>query len=100
MKRDSHVEQPAAEPLVGLAGAQVAGLGNSRCGHLIRSVEKQARERALSAFRGVREARLRFPGHVMGVTDEHLRVLKMEKIPFEYLSKAPHGEEEDAPRQP
>src|SRR5437868_2400262 len=100
MKKDSHAEQPAAESLVRLAGAQCAGQGNGLCAHLIRIADQKARERALSAFRGVREARLRFPGHVMGVTDEHLRILKMEKIPFEYLSKAPHGKEEDAPRQP
>jgi hypothetical protein len=61
-------------------------------GYLIRIAAKNDRERALSAFRRVRTARVRFPGHVMGVTEDHLRVLTAAKIAFEYLSKGPHGE--------
>jgi hypothetical protein len=100
MRADRQSRKPPAESLAGTQGADFEGSGNGPCVYLIRIAAKKDRERALSAFRRVRAARVRFPGHVMGVTEEHLHALTMEKIAFEYLSKAPHGEEENATVQP
>jgi hypothetical protein len=62
--------------------------------HLIR-IREQEWERAFTAFLRVPAARVTFPGNVMGVTEQHIRALKEEGIPFEYVSQAPNRE--DAP---
>jgi hypothetical protein len=93
-------KSPVAASLAETQGAVLEAKGNGPCVYLIRIAAKEDRVRALRAFRRVRSARIRFPGHVMGVTEEHLHVLTAEKIEFEYLSKASHGEEENAKVQP
>jgi hypothetical protein len=72
------------------AGSEVPG------SHLIRIRDEQEWERAFTAFLRVPAPRVTLPGNIMGVTEQHIRVLKEEGIPFEYVSKAPNGEE-DAP---
>jgi hypothetical protein len=62
--------------------------------HLIRFPDMQDWEMALYAFLRVPFARVTFPGNILGVTEEHIRVLKEEGIPFEYVSQAPDGEED------
>jgi hypothetical protein len=61
-------------------------------GHLIRIREEKDRARAIAALLPVREARVTFPGNIMGVTGEHIEALKREKIPFEYVSKTANGQ--------
>jgi hypothetical protein len=57
--------------------------------HLIRFADRAARLRAIRAFYKVRVSYVRFPGDVMGITDEHHRALKKARIPFIYVSKKP-----------
>ena len=57
----------------------------------IRIPQKTDRVKAITAFRRVRATPVTLPGNVMGVNDEHIRVLERENIPFEYVSKAPNG---------
>jgi hypothetical protein len=60
--------------------------------HLIRIPDKASRIRAIAVFEKVPLARVRLPGDVMGVTDEHIAALKLADVPFEYVSKEPvHG---------
>lgn len=61
---------------------------------MIRIPDKNQRKRALEAFLRVREMWVRMPGHVMGVTREHIQALEQAQppIPFEDLSQtARHG---------
>jgi len=71
-----------------------ADAGNGSChapfGHLIRIREDKDRARAIAALLAVREARVTFPGNIMG--GEHIEALKREKIPFEYVSKTANGQ--------
>jgi hypothetical protein len=57
--------------------------------HLIRFPDRETRIRAIRAFYKVPVTRVRLPGDVMGVTDDHLSALKKAKIPFIYISKPP-----------
>jgi hypothetical protein len=57
--------------------------------HLIRIPDKQSRIRAIAAFENVPITRVRLPGDIMGVTDEHIAALKQANVPFEYVSKEP-----------
>lgn len=57
--------------------------------HLIRFPDKETREHAIGVFHGVRVTRVRFPGDIMGVTDQHIQALKEARIPFQYVSKEP-----------
>jgi len=57
--------------------------------HLIRIADKEARKRAIAVFHGVQVTRVRLPGDIMGVTDEHIQALKKTNIPFQYVSKEP-----------
>jgi hypothetical protein len=60
--------------------------------HSIKIADKQARERVIGVFRDVPITRVRLPGAVMGVTDEHILALNKAGIPFQYVSKEPsHG---------
>lgn len=72
-------------------------LNKSSKRHLIRIVRPEDRPKALAAFRGIRESRTRFPGDIMGVSDDHVRALEREGISFEYISKVPHGQPIPAP---
>ncbi len=61
--------------------------------HLIRIPDKEARKQAIAVFREVSVTRVRLPGDIMGVTDEHIQALKKANIPFQYVSKEPiHGQ--------
>jgi hypothetical protein len=57
--------------------------------HLIRIPDRNAREQAMDAFLVVRETWMSFRDNVFGVTTEHVQALEKQKIPFQYLSKAP-----------
>jgi hypothetical protein len=57
--------------------------------HILHIPEKQARERAMKAFLGVRETWVSMRGNLFGVTTEHVQALEKEHIPFEYASKPP-----------
>lgn len=57
--------------------------------HLIRFPDREARIRAIRAFREVRVGYVCFPGHVFGITEDHRKALKKTKIPFIYVSKEP-----------
>jgi hypothetical protein len=54
---------------------------------LIRIPQREARERAITAFLQVREPRCGFTDHRMLVTRQHIEVLLREGIPFETLSE-------------
>lgn len=54
--------------------------------HLIRLRARDNRKRAIKAFLNVRDERVVLPGHQMVVTDEHIRALEREQIPFEFVS--------------
>jgi hypothetical protein len=92
MTTDRQSGQLPTEPRGGTPAAEFNGSVNGSTGHLIRIGEKKERVKAIRAFRRVRLPYIRFPGHVMGLMDEHIRALKMDKVSFEYISKAPHGE--------
>ncbi len=65
--------------------------------HLIRLRDRDDRKRAIKAFLNVRDERVVLPGHQMIVTEEHIRALQREQIPFEYLSKtAPNAKKATA----
>jgi hypothetical protein len=62
--------------------------------HLIKIPTHADRVRAQEVFRQVRLPRVRLPGDVMGVADEHVEALKKANIPFQWISKEPtdgHG---------
>ena len=52
---------------------------------LIRIPDKEARLKAIVAFYTINRPQLVFPDDVLGVTQEHIQVLKNEGIPFEYV---------------
>ncbi len=54
--------------------------------HLIRIPEKEARKRAMVALGEVRIPYCGFTDFQMLVTNEHIEVLRREKIPFEVVS--------------
>ena len=100
---ESIAEDSMAQPKGKRVAEQVSGAQRDKIkaecdlpgSHLIRIRDDQEWERAFTAFLRVPAARVTFPGNVLGVTEQHIRVLKEEGIPFEYVSKAPNGE--DAP---
>jgi hypothetical protein len=55
--------------------------------HLIRFPDRATRVRAIGVFRDVRVTRVRLPGDIMGVADEHIRALEKARIPFIYVSR-------------
>jgi hypothetical protein len=57
--------------------------------HLIRIPDEATQARAIAVFHKVPFTRVRLPGNLMGVTDEHISALKQANIPFEYVSKEP-----------
>jgi len=57
--------------------------------HLIRIPDKESRIRALAIFGRIQKNRVRLPGDIMGVTGEHVQVLRDAQIPFEFVSKQP-----------
>jgi hypothetical protein len=63
--------------------------------HLIRFKDHEAGVRAIGAWRAVRVNRVRFPGDIHGVTNEHISALKKAKIPFLYVSKEPSCRDAD-----
>lgn len=79
--KELDMKQPAGLPLIQGSAEKF----------LIRIPQKTDRVKAITAFRRVRATRVTLPGNVMGVNDEHIRVLERENIPFEYVSKAPNG---------
>ena len=64
--------------------------------HLIRIPDKEARIRAIDALCDVPVTRVRLPGDIMGVTDEHIAALKKAQIPFEYVSQEPVDDKSSA----
>lgn len=59
--------------------------------HIIHIPDREARKRAFKAFLDIRETWVRFPGNRLGVTNEHVRALEKENIPFDYASKPPRN---------
>jgi hypothetical protein len=57
--------------------------------HLIKFPDRESRVRAIGVFRDVQVTRVRFPGDIMGVADEHIQALTKANIPFQYVSKEP-----------
>jgi hypothetical protein len=64
--------------------------------HLIRFADQDTRLRAIRVFFEVPFSRVRFPGNVMGLTDEHIRALKKARIQFIYVSRRPSRKLKDA----
>jgi hypothetical protein len=57
--------------------------------HLIRIPDEKDRIRAIGPLSEVQITRVRLPGDIFGVTDEHIEALKKANIPFQYVSKEP-----------
>jgi hypothetical protein len=68
--------------------------------HLIRIPDKEVQKRAITVLSEVQITRVRFPGDIMGVTDEHIQALKKANIPFQYVSKEPVDGQSAATVQP
>jgi hypothetical protein len=68
--------------------------------HLIKFADKETRIRAIGVFRHVDVTRVRFPGDVMGVTDEHIEALRKANVPFQFVSKEPPNGTGSASVQP
>ena len=79
----------------GQRGGTEATLGGRNV-YLIRIPEESDQERALVAFRNVREAVHSSAEDEFFVTGEHLEALRRTAVPFEDITETPenHGEEE------
>ena len=59
--------------------------------YLIHIPQQTDRVKAITAIRRVHATRVTLPDNVMGGNEEHIRMLEMENIPFQDISKAPNG---------
>ena len=57
--------------------------------YLIKIPNEKDRVRSFGPLSEVQIARVRLPGDLFGVTDEHIEALKKANIPFQYVSKEP-----------